>query len=170
LVPAKEQEKSLEDDIVAMQARLIGRFIRVANAAILDERKRDHLAGLLLINQWRSKIAIMGDTRSLPGGNALKFFVFNRVELMNKEVLGKDQYDVEIVTHNDHSFKITKLKEGTGIRNGAFTMIRDPGHPLGAGFIDEAETVLAFAKKFGIFTVRWQTPALRRSGPQRSAP
>lgn len=152
LVPAKEAEKSLEDDTVAMQARLIGRFIRVANAAILDERKRQHLPALLLINQWRSKIAYMGDTRNLPGGNALKFFVFNRVELMNKEVIGKDQYDVETVLHNDHSFKITKTKEGTGIRNGAFTMIRDPGHPLGSGFIDDAETVLAFAKKFGLYT------------------
>jgi recombination protein RecA len=151
LVPAKEQEKSLEDDVVAMQARLIGRFIRVANAAILDERKRDHLPVLLLINQWRSKIAFMGDTRNLPGGNALKFFVFNRVEVLNKEVLGKDRYDVDTVLHNDHSFKVTKNKEGTGIRNGAFTMIRDPGNPLGAGFIDDAETVLAFAKKFGLY-------------------
>jgi recombination protein RecA len=152
LVPAKEMEKSLEDDIVAMQARLIGRFIRTANAGLLDERKRDHTPVVLLINQWRSKIAFMGDTRSLPGGNALKFFVFNRVEILNKEVMGKDAYDVEIPIHNDHSFKMTKNKEGTGIRNGAFTMIRDPGHRLGPGFIDDAETVLAFAKKFGIFT------------------
>lgn len=152
LVPAKEQEKSLEDDIVAMQARLIGRFVRVANSAILDERKRDHLPVLLLVNQWRSKIAFMGDTRSLPGGNALKFFVSARVELLNKEVLGKNTLDIETVLHNDHSFKVTKLKEGTGLRNGAFTMIRDPLHPLGSGFIDDAETVLAYAKKFGIFT------------------
>lgn len=152
LVPAKEQEKSLEDDIVAMQARLIGRFIRVANCAILDERKRGHLPALLLINQWRSKIAMMGDTRNLPGGNALKFFVFNRVELMNKEILGKDQYDMEIVSHNEHSFKVTKLKDAGGIRNGQFTMIRDPGNPLGSGFIDEADTVLAFAKRFGVWS------------------
>jgi recombination protein RecA len=152
LVPAKELEKSMEDDIVAMQARLIGRFIRKGNQAILDERKKHHLPALLLINQWRSKIAYMGDTRNLPGGNALKFFVFNRVEILNKEVLGKDQYDVETVLYNDHTFKITKNKEGTGIRSGAFTMIRDPGHPLGSGFIDDAEVVLAYAKKFGIWT------------------
>lgn len=154
LVPAKELEKSLEDDIVAMQARLIGRFIRKANQAILDERKphKDHHPALLIINQWRSKIAYMGDTRSLPGGNALKFFVFNRIEIMNKEVLGKDQYDTETVLFNEHGFKVTKNKEGTGIRSGAFKMIRDPGNPLGSGFIDEAETVLSQAKKFGFFS------------------
>lgn len=152
LVPAKELEKSMEDDIVAMQARLIGRFIRKVNQALLDERKRGHLPALLLINQWRSKIAFMGDTRNLPGGNALKFFVSARAEIMNKEILGKDAFDVEAVIRNEHTFKITKNKLGNGIRSGAFDMIRDPSHELGAGFIDEAETVVTYAKKFGIFS------------------
>jgi recombination protein RecA len=150
LIPAKQLAKSLEDDIVALQARLIGRFVATANQGIIDQRKKDHFPALLMINQWRSKIAFMGDTRTLPGGNALKFFVFNRVEIMNKEVIGKDEYDVETVTHNEHSFKVTKSKEGTGIRTGQFRMMR--GGPLGAGFIDDAEVVQAYAKKFGLWT------------------
>lgn len=152
LMPFKEMEKSAEDNTVALQARLIGILVRKASQAILDERKKGHIVSLFLINQWRSKITLMGDPRSLPGGNALKFFVANRFEVMNKEFMGVDARGIEVVDHNDHSFKITKNKLGNGIRTGAFTMIRNPDNPLGVGYIDEEETVLAFAKKFGMFS------------------
>lgn len=152
MVPQKVNEKSLEDDVVAMQARLIGRFVQIANQALIDERKRDHTPALLMINQWRSKIAFMGDTRNLPGGNALKFFIFNRVELLNKEELGTDEAGVSTVLYNTHTAKVTKSKEGTGIRQCEFKMIRDPSHPLGTGFIDDAKVVQAYAKKFGLWT------------------
>jgi recombination protein RecA len=152
MMPTKELEKSAEDATVALQARLIGIMVRKATQAILDERKKGHVVSLLLINQWRNKITMMGDPRSLPGGNALKFFVACRWELMNKEVMGIDANGVECVDHNDHSFKITKNKIGNGIRTGEFTMIRNSNNPLGVGYIDEEETVLAFAKKFGYFT------------------
>lgn len=152
LVPLKELEKSAEDDIVALQARLTGRFIRKANQALIDERKRDHFPCLLLVNQWRNKIQMMGDPRSLPGGNALKFFVSVRFEVFNKETMGKDSFDIETVDYNEHSFKITKNKVGNGIRNGEFKMIRNPAHELGPGFIDEAKEVMTFARKFGLLT------------------
>lgn len=152
LMPVQELEKSAEDATVALQARLIGTLVRKATQALLDERKYGHDVTLLLINQWRNKIQLMGDNRNLPGGNALKFFAFTRVELKNKEQIGRDAHDVETVDHNDHSFTIGKNKEGTGIRSGEFQMIRNPDHPLGQGFIDDAKTVLTYAKKFGIFT------------------
>jgi recombination protein RecA len=152
LVPIKELEKSAEDAIVALQARLVGTLVRKAKQALLDERKKGHTPTLLLINQWRSKITMMGDPRSLPGGNALKFFTDVRFEVMNKEHLGKDGFDIETVEHNEHSFKITKNKIGTGIRTGEFTMIRNPSNPLGPGFIDDGKTVLTYAKKLGVFS------------------
>ena len=152
LMPIKELEKSSEDAVVALQARLTSTLVRKASQALIDERKKRHYPVLLLVNQWRSRIVMMGDPRSMPGGNALKFFVSVRFEVMNKEEMGRDAHDVEIVDHNKHSFKITKNKTGNGIRTGEFTMIRNPAHPLGVGFIDEGKTVLTYAKKFGVFT------------------
>lgn len=152
LVPLKEVEQSAEDSNVALQARLIGRFTRKATQALLDQRKVGHLPTLLLVNQFRNRITMMGDPRTLPGGNSLKYVVYTRIELMNKETLGKDQYDVETVDYNEHSFKITKNKAGNGIRTGEFTMIRNPSHPRGPGFIDEGKTVLTYAKRFGLFS------------------
>jgi recombination protein RecA len=152
LMPTKELEKSMEDDTVALQARLIGKFLRKATQALLDERKRDHHPALVVINQFRSKIAMMGDTRTLPGGNALKFAVATRFEIKNKEKMGRDGLDIETVDYNEHSFVVTKNKVGTGIRSGEFIMVRNPDNPLGAGFIDDAKTVVTYAKKFGILS------------------
>ena len=137
---------------MALSARLIGTFIRKATQALLDERKHGHYPTLLVLNQFRNKITMMGDPRSLPGGNALKFFISCSVEIANKETLGKDGHDIETVEFNEHSFKIKKNKIGTGIRNGEWTMIRNPSHPRGAGFIDDGKTVLTYAKKLGVFT------------------
>ncbi|QSY98688.1 hypothetical protein J2J97_31960 (plasmid) [Rhizobium bangladeshense] len=153
LMPINEMEKAAEDAVVALQARLIGRFVRAASQALIDERVRGHFPAVLLINQFREKIGVMhGDTRTLPGGNAIKFFVSVRWEVKNKEVMGKDRFDSEVVDHNEHSWRITKNKLGNGLRNGEFTMIRNPDHPFGAGFIDDAKHVLTYMRKFELLT------------------
>lgn len=152
LMPAKEFAKSAEDEIVAMQAKLIGRFVRKAMTILVQERKRDHYPALLMINQWRNKIQLMGDPRTLPGGNALKFFVGLRFEVMNKEELGVDARGTEVVDFNTHTIKVTKNKTGNSVRQGEFRLIRNPNHPRGVGFIDEAQTVVTFARNFGKVT------------------
>lgn len=152
LVSFSELGKSAEDVQVAGNARLVGRMLRLIVQAMTAQRRLGNTATVLLINQFRNRIVHMGDPRILPGGNALKFAVSVRVELTNKEHLGKDDSDVETVDFNEHGFKITKNKLGTGIRNGEFTMIRNPSHPRGSGFIDDGKTVLTYAKKFDLFT------------------
>lgn len=152
LMPIKQIENSAEDVTVALQARLIDLFVRKSTQAMMDSRKAGFSPTLILINQWRNKIAFMGDNRNLPGGNALKFFASVSVELLCKETLGKDEHDVETVDYNDHTFKIKKNKVGVGIRTGEFQMVRNPSHRLGQGFIDDAKTVLTYAKKFGLFS------------------
>lgn len=152
LMPGKEMAKSAEDEVVAMQARLIGRFVRTVSQSLIDERKRNHFPAVLLINQFRNKIQMMGDPRTLPGGNALKFFVSQRWEVKNQEKMGKDARDTEIVELNEHSWVITKNKLGNGMRHGDYTMIRNPDNPYGMGFIDDAKHVMTFARKFGLLT------------------
>lgn len=151
LTPTKELENSAEDVTVALQARLIGTFLRKATQAVIDERKKGHLVTLILVNQFRSKISYMGG-KSLPGGNALKYFVSVKVELTCKESAGRDAHDVETVDFNEHTFTVGKNKVGVGIRTGEFSMIRNPSHPLGQGFIDDGRTVITYAKKFDLFT------------------
>lgn len=153
LVPMKEIEKSMEDLTVGEQAKMIARFCRVVTAALNKERARGHRPILILINQWRQKIGVMfGDPRVLPGGEAQHYAATIKIEMKNKEVMGKNEKGREVVAHNVHSFKIDKSKIGAGIREGEFKMIRDNANYLGAGFMDEAQTVVAWARSQGLIT------------------
>lgn len=153
LVPYKEADASVEDDKPGLQARMIGKFVRKVVSAMLAERARGHLPTLMLLNQWRYKIGVFhGDPRVLPGGQAQHYAACCKIEMLNKEHLGKDAQDMETVDHNQHSFKIAKNKVGVALRHGEFTMIRNPAHPLGQGFIDDGRTVATWAKKLGLVT------------------
>lgn len=153
LLPYKEMEGSVEDERPGIQARMIGKFVRKSTAAMLSERQRNHLPTLLFINQWRMKIGVFrGDPRVLPGGMAQNYAACCKIEMLNKEHLGKDSLDQETVDHNSHSFKIAKNKAGVAMRSGEFTMVRNPAHPLGQGFIDDGKAVATWARRVGLIT------------------
>jgi recombination protein RecA len=154
LAPMKEVEASAEDNFVGLQARLVGGMIRKVTSALIRERKRGHYVTVLFINQFRTKIGVMyGDPRTVPGGKALEYSTTVQITMKNKEQSGKDARDVEAVTHNEHAFTITKNKMNHGPRTGEFKLIRVPDEEYGLepGDVDDAHTLLAYAKKFGAY-------------------
>jgi len=156
LVPIKEIETSVEDQHMALQARLIGKAMRKIQSTLLKERMRGHEVTVLLVNQWRTNIGQMfGDPRVIPGGKAAEYFPSLIWVMKNKEKVGKDeQFDVETVVENEHAFQIIKWRGNNGPRSGEFRVSRveRPDQFLHEGSIDDAKTVLAYAKKFGCFT------------------
>lgn len=157
LVPMKEIDSSAEDALVGAQARLVGGMVRKATASMIRERKRDHNVSLLFVNQFRSKIggfAGFGEPRSIPGGKALEFATSLQLIMKNKENTGKDSLGNDTMVLNEHSFTITKNKLNGGGRTGEFRLLRQANESLGLseGEVDDAGTMLAFAKKFGVFT------------------
>lgn len=156
LTPMKEIDSSAEDALVGVQARLVGGMVRKATASMIRERKRDHNVSLLFVNQFRSKIggfAGFGEPRSIPGGKALEFSTSLQLIMKNKENSGKDAIGNDTMVLNEHSFTITKNKLNGGGRAGEFRLLRQDNDDLGLteGEIDDAGTMLAFAKKFGVF-------------------
>ena len=153
LTPFKEIERSVEDDLPGLQARMLGKYIRKCTMAVVRARAAGSKVAIIWINQWRFKIGVSrGDPRVLPGGMAQHYAAFVKIEIYNKEIPGKDANDFDTVDYNDHSFKIGKSKIGVALRSGEFTMIRNPDHPMGQGFIDEGRTVATWAKKLGVIT------------------
>jgi recombination protein RecA len=157
LVPMREVEGSAEDAHVGLQARLVGGMIRKATAGLIAERNRGHLVTILLVNQFRVKIggySPHGEARSVPGGKALEFSTSLQVIMKNREMMGKDGFDVETVGVNEHSFDIKKNKMCSGPRQGEFRLLRVADESLGLAeaSIDDAATMLAYAKKFGYYT------------------
>ena len=155
LTPMKEIADSAEDAHVALQARLVSNMIRRVNSALIAERKRNHFVTILLINQFRNKIGgFSRDPRTVPGGKALEFATSLQWIIKNHEVKGKSADDIDSIAYNDHSFTITKNKLNVGPRVGEFKLLRQPDEETGlkAGDVDDAKTLLAYAKKFGAYT------------------
>lgn len=157
LLPTKEAESSAEDHHIGLQARLINSMVRKLQGSLVRERKRDHYPTIVFINQFRTKIggfSPSGNPRTMPGGRAVEHMMSLSVTLKNKESKGKDSFGIETVTHSEHPFSITKNKLNSGPRSGEFTLYhnKDNDAELPAGSIDNAPTMLAYAKKFGVYT------------------
>lgn len=152
LIPMKEVEAATSQDFMGLQARLIGKFVRKTTQALLYERKRDHFAHLMFLNQFRMKVGLVfGDPRSLPGGKALEFATSQQIETKNKEVMFKDgDTGEELVKHNEHNIKITKNKTGGPFKESMYRLVRTPHEAMPEAFINQAKAIHSFGSKIGI--------------------
>lgn len=150
LISMKMAEASAEDIVMAHVAKLAGPMCSKLSQSFLVERKRGHFVTILNINQYRFKMTMFGDPRIVPGGTQTNFFHSTKVEISNKEKLGKDGRGYEIVERNVHSFVIKKAKVNS-MRSGEFEMVVQDDQKVGKGGIDDAGTLGSFAQDFGLF-------------------
>lgn len=149
LAPRAMLDKSFEDATMAEQARMISRFCVVGQSELIRQRNRGHRVAVYLVNQWRTKMVTRGDPRVLPGGVAQNYWAAIKIDFKNKEEAGRDDQGHQLIDHNDHAFTIKKNKVGVAAREGEFLMVRNPDHPLGQGFVDDARAVITWAKSVG---------------------
>lgn len=80
LTPKAELDGEIEDQHVALQARLMSKFMRRVTAKTARSNTL-----LVFINQMRAKIGVkFGAKTTTTGGNALKYFASMRIELYRK--------------------------------------------------------------------------------------
>lgn len=155
LLPYKEAEGSAEDEAIpGLQAKLITRMLRRVTGAMIAERKREHYITFLVLNQHRAKIggwSPTGEPRKLPGGEALGHFTSVEIHVKNKENVDKNSSELK---DNEHSFVIEKNKHNSGLRSGEYRLLRrdDPTLGLLEGDVDDAGTMIAFAKRLGWYS------------------
>ncbi len=153
LVSEKRWENSVEDQVMTEFAKLVQPLLQKANRVIIDERKYGRHKTLIVINQWRLKAGFsMGDNRILPGGQSQHFFSTLKLEMYNKEQLGKTTEGFSVADSNAHSFKISKYKVANAIKEGEFTLCRNPDGELPPGTVDDFDSVVNTAQKFGLVT------------------
>lgn len=89
LVPQAEQEKEMHESVVAVQARMMSRAMRILTK---DASDTDTL--IVFINQIRAKVGVFfGSNETTPGGSALKFAASIRLDIRNVKTLKKgDRY------------------------------------------------------------------------------
>jgi len=157
LTSTKEIEASVGDHLVAQQAGMITRMVKTMINAFCAERRRGHRPVVLVTNQIRSDLngfARFGEATRVTGGKALEHAVSLNITLKNKEVKDKDDYGSETLSINEHAFSIDKNKLCAGMRKGEFKLVRyfDDESGLNEGDIDDASTMLVYAKRMGYYT------------------
>lgn len=114
LIPRKEMEDNMDDVGMALQARLMSKGVKKANA--LNKKTL-----ILFINQLRSTLAMYGPPTTTPGGMALRFFTSVRVEVKQpSEKLRVDDKKTTEVIGQIVQFKVTKNKTAPPFQEGSF--------------------------------------------------
>lgn len=158
LVPMKEVEQAAEDQNVGIHAKLVTKMVRKILNALAVAAKDGREVTFLCTNQQRAGIGKWAppgqEAISDPGGKALGHYTVLETKFKNKETLKKDGDGFEMLSVNEHAFSIDKNKWNAGIRKGEFLLQRVEDVELGLmeGDVDDVGSMLAFAKRLGVYT------------------
>lgn len=135
LTPQSEIDGEMGDASVGKQARLMSQAMRKLTPAV----KRTNCT-IIFINQLRMKIGVMfGNPETQPGGNALKFYASQRIDIR----AGQKIKDGDVKVGNKTKIKVVKNKVGVPHRT-ANTVIK-----YGHGIVREGE-ILDLAEELEI--------------------
>jgi recombination protein RecA len=106
LTPKAEIEWNMGDSFMGLQARLMSQALRKVTGVINKSNST-----VIFINQIRMKIWVMfGNPETTTGGNALKFYASQRLEIRKKEKLETGTGDDKEAMGNRVKVKVVKNK------------------------------------------------------------
>lgn len=148
LVPSREDDKTMEDIQVGLQAFLNGKFLRKSYTATKRSLTRpDREVYAFVINQWREKIGGWGDPRITPGGRAKNYAMSTRVELKRDEWI--EDGDGNRVGQSIKAL-VYKNKTASPQKIASFHFYFSDFGPIHAGSYDSLTELLAVGEVRGI--------------------
>lgn len=161
LIANEEAEKEMDEMVMALGARLTGKFFRKAGTAThrnMDGSERPMLG--IIINQWREKIggfSPRGTPKTTPGGLAKNFAFYVRLEVKRDEFIIEKRPrrgDVKV----GQSIKFTTIKNKSAAPQQTaqvdFYFRKAPRLGFDRGEYDTLKEVITYGVLYGIITRR----------------
>ena len=152
LVPKAEIEGNMGDSFMGLQARLMSQALRKITGVISKSN-----TSVIFINQIRMKIGVMfGNPETTTGGNALKFYATQRLDIRRKEKLESGTGDDKLATGNRTKIKVVKNKIAPPFKEVEVDILFNEGISK-AGEILDIGSSLEVVKKSGAFYTYGET-------------
>lgn len=146
LTPKAEIEGNMGDSFMWLQARLMSQALRKVTGVIGKSNTT-----VIFINQIRMKIGVMfGNPETTTGGNALKFYASQRLEIRKKEKLESGTGDDKEAFGNRVKVKIVKNKVAPPFREVEIDVLFNEGISR-AGEVLDIGSDRGIIKKSGAF-------------------
>lgn len=146
LTPKAEIEGNMGDSFMGLQARLMSQALRKVTGVIGKSNTT-----VIFINQIRMKIGVMfGNPETTTGGNALKFYASQRLEIRKKEKLESGTGDDKEAFGNRVKVKIVKNKVAPPFREVEIDVLFNEGISR-AGEVLDIGSDRGIIKKSGAF-------------------
>lgn len=153
--PAQEIEKSAEDNMIGVHARLMNRMMRAIQSGFNSLGMDNvHKPTVILINQLREKVGVLfGSPDTMPGGRGQSFassitvkFFARPSERLYESVGDKKSIGQQI------RFNVEKNKTFPPHRQGIFTLYTDWSEEYGVskGEVDNVAQIIRYGMRFGI--------------------
>ena len=146
LTPKAEIEGNMGDSFMGLQARLMSQALRKITGVINKSNST-----VIFINQIRMKIGVMfGSPETTTGGNALKFYASQRLDIRRKEKIESGTGDDKEATGNHVKVKVVKNKIAPPFREIEMDVFFNEGISL-AGEVVDIGSERGVIKKAGAF-------------------
>lgn len=156
LTPKAEIEWDMGDSHMGLQARLMSQALRKITGAINRSG-----CTVIFINQIRMKIGVMfGSPETTTGGNALKFYASQRLDIRRKEKIESGTGMDKEINGNKTRVKVIKNKIAPPFREGEFDIMYNIGISKVGELVDIGATTGVIKKAWAFYsygeTKLWQ--------------